>query len=310
MKQVAMCRHSPAQPRRRMAVLAALVGASLSACTIGDVTTLEPSAPASSPQPTLPDSGAEVSDGPAAGPALDKEPTVIKATDLQEAVDAIAADNPGTGIAVAGSGTVAAAGITDPLPAWSTVKVPLAIAAERAGVAEADVVSRAITYSDNAAADSLWEALGGGEQAAQATQAIIGTSTVPATPPRPGFSAFGQTQWSVSQQAEFIAALGCQEGADPILVAMGQPDPAQHYGLRTLEGAVMKGGWGPAEDGSYEARQMGLITLGEHTVAVAIYAAAPSGDYGEAQQMLSRVVTQLATAEVEWPDAGCQQGAV
>ncbi|GAA1473677.1 hypothetical protein GCM10009604_17900 [Corynebacterium aurimucosum] len=235
---------------------------------------------------------------------------MIKATDLQEAVDAIAADNPGTGIAVAGSGTVAAAGITDPLPAWSTVKVPLAIAAERAGVAEADVVSRAITYSDNAAADSLWEALGGGEQAAQATQAIIGTSTVPATPPRPGFSAFGQTQWSVSQQAEFIAALGCQEGADPILVAMGQPDPAQHYGLRTLEGAVMKGGWGPAEDGSYEARQMGLITLGEHTVAVAIYAAAPSGDYGEAQQMLSRVVTQLATAEVEWPDAGCQQGAV
>lgn len=310
MKQVAMCRHSPAQPRRRMAVLAALVGASLSACTIGDVTTLEPSAPASSPQPTLPDSGAEVSDGPAAGPALDKEPTVIKATDLQEAVGAIAADNPGTGIAVAGSGTVAAAGITDPLPAWSTVKVPLAIAAERAGVAEADVVSRAITYSDNAAADSLWEALGGGEQAAQAPQAIIGTSTVPATPPRPGFSAFGQTQWSVSQQAEFIAALGCQEGADPILVAMGQPDPAQHYGLRTLEGAVMKGGWGPAEDGSYEARQMGLITLGEHTVAVAIYAAAPSGDYGEAQQMLSRVVTQLATAEVEWPDAGCQQGAV
>ena len=313
MKQVAMRRHSPEQPRRRMAVLAALVGiagASLSTCTIGDVSTPEPSAPASSPQPTLPDSGAEVSDGPAADSALDKEPTVIKATDLQEAVDAIAADNPGTGIAVAGSGTVAAAGNTGPLPAWSTVKVPLAIAAERAGVADPDTVSRAITYSDNAAADSLWEALGGGEQAAQATQAIIGTTTVPATPPRPGFSAFGQTQWSVSEQAEFIAALGCQDGADPILAAMGQPDPTQNYGLRTLEGAVMKGGWGPAEDGSYEARQMGLITLGGHTVAVAIYAAAPSGDYGEAQQMLSRVVKQLATAEVEWPDAGCQQGAV
>ena len=313
MKEVAIRGHSPAQPQRRRAVLAALVGlagASLSACTIGDVSTPEPSAPASSPQPTLPDSGAEVSDGPAADSALDKEPTVIQATDLQEAVDAIAADNPGTGIAVAGSGTVAAAGITGPLAAWSTAKVPLAIAAERAGVADPDTISRAITYSDNAAADSLWEALGGGAQAAQATQAIIGTTTVPATPPRPGFSAFGQTQWSVSEQAEFTAALGCQEGADPILAAMGQPDPAQNYGLRTLEGAVMKGGWGPAEDGSYEARQMGLITLGGHTVAVAIYAAARSGDYGEAQQMLSRVVKQLAAAEVEWPDAGYQQGAV
>lgn len=313
MKQTAMSRRSLAQPRRRMAVLTALVGiagASLSACTIGDVSMPEPSAPVSSPQPTLPESGAGVSDGPAADSALDKEPTVIKAADLHEAVDAIAADNPGTGIAVAGSGTIAAAGITGPLPAWSTAKVPLAIAAERVGVADPDTVSRAITYSDNAAADSLWQALGGGEQAAQATAEIIGTTTVPATPPRPGFSAFGQTQWSVSEQADFIAALGCQEGADVVLEAMGQPDPAQNYGLRTIEGAVMKGGWGPAEDGSYEARQMGLISLGEHTVAVAIYAAAPSGDYGEAQQMLSRVVTQLATAEVEWPDAGCRQGAV
>ena len=301
------------RPRRRPAALAALVGiavASLSACTIGDVSQPEPSAPASSPQPSLPDSGSGLSARPVPDSILDKEPSVIKATDLQEAVDAIAADNPGTGIAVAGSQTVAAAGITDPRPAWSTAKVPLAIAAERAGVADPDAVSRAITFSDNAAADSLWEALGGGAQAAQATQEIIGTATVPATPPRPGFSAFGQTQWPVSEQAKFVAALGCQEGADPILAAMGGVDPAQQYGLRTLDGAVVKGGWGPAEDGSYEARQMGLITLGGHTVAVAIYAAAPSGDYGEAQQMLTRLARQLETAQVGWPDAGCQQGAV
>ena len=45
-------------------------------------------------------------------------------------------------------------------------------------------------------------------------------------------------------------------------------------------------------------------------MAVAIYAKAESGDYGEAQQMLTRLVKQLAAAEVEWPDAGCQQGAV
>lgn len=91
---------------------------------------------------------------------------------------------------------------------------------------------------------------------------------------------------------------------------MGQPDPAQNYGLGGVEGAVKKGGWGPATDGSYEARQMGLITLGGRTVAVAIYAEAESGDYGDAQQMLTRLVSQLESADVEWPSAGCQQGAV
>ncbi|WP_065422013.1 MULTISPECIES: hypothetical protein [Corynebacterium] len=279
-------------------VIAGIAVASLSACTIGDVSAPEQPTAASSPQPTLPESTPE------------KEPPVIEASDIHEALEAIAADNPGTGIAVAGADTVAAAGITDPQSAWSTAKVPLAIAAERAGVADPETVSRAITFSDNAAADSLWEALGGGEHAAQATQEIIGTATVPATPPRPGFSAFGQTQWPVAEQAEFVADLGCQQGTDPVLAAMGQPDPAQQYGLGTLEGSVMKGGWGPAEDGAYEARQMGLVSLGGHTVAVAIYAKAESGDYGEAQQMLTRLVKQLAAAEVEWPDAGCQQGAV
>ena len=294
-----------------LATATALSVALLSACTIGDVSGIDEAETApqgtkeeSAPQPTLPEST------PVPAPVTTEDLPVIEATDPQEALDAIAADNPGTGIAVAGGGTVFAAGMTDPVAAWSTAKVPLAIAAERAGVAEDSTVTQAITYSDNAAADSLWEALGGGQDAAQATQEVIGTTSVPATPPRPGFSAVGQTQWSVAQQAEFVASLGCMDGAEPVLAAMAQPDPAQRYGLGTLEGAVKKGGWGPAEDGSYEARQMGLVTLGGHTVAVAIYASADSGDYGDAQQMLTRLAAQLESAEVEWPAAGCQQGAV
>ena len=55
---------------------------------------------------------------------------------------------------------------------------------------------------------------------------------------------------------------------------------------------------------------MGLVTLGGHTVAVALYASADSGDYGDAQQMLTRLAAQLESSEVEWPAAGCQQGAV
>ena len=55
---------------------------------------------------------------------------------------------------------------------------------------------------------------------------------------------------------------------------------------------------------------MGLLTLGGRTVAVAIYAEAESGHYGDAQQMLTSRATQLGSAEVEWPAAGCEQGAV
>ena len=294
-----------------LATATALSVALLSACTIGDVSGNNEAENAplgaeeeSAPQPTLPESA------PAPAPATTEELPVIEATDPQEALESIAADNPGTGIAVAGGGGGFAAGMTDPVAAWSTAKVPLAIAAERAGVAEDNTVTQAITYSDNAAADSLWEALGGGQDAARATQAVIGAVTVPATPPREGFSSFGQTQWSVAQQAKFVSSLGCMDGAEPVLAAMGQPDPAQNYGLGSLEGAVKKGGWGPATDGSYEARQMGLVTLGGHTVAVALYASADSGDYGDAQQMLTRLAAQLESSEVEWPAAGCQQGAV
>ena len=301
--------NSPRAKKHTTVVAVAAAAALLSACTIGDVSAPSPASDseAAGPEPTLSVGSSAAPTAPTTHP---EDTPVSTARTPQEAIEAIVADNPGTGIAVAGGGEVVSAGVTQPVAAWSTAKVPLAIAAERAGVADPEVVSRAITFSDNAAADTLWTSLGGGQQAAQATQAIIGTATVPATPPREGFSAFGQTQWSVADQAEFAASLGCLDGAEPVLAAMGDADPAQAYGLSTLEGALKKGGWGPSVDGGYEARQMGLVTLSGKTVAVAIYAKAPTGDYGQAQQMLTRLAEQLAAADVTWPEADCHQAAV
>ena len=301
--------NSPRAKKHTTVVAVAAAAALLSACTIGDVSAPAPASDseAAGPEPTLSSSASAAPTAPTTHP---EDTPVSTARTPQEAIEAIVADNPGTGIAVAGGGEVVSAGVTQPVAAWSTAKVPLAIAAERAGVADPEVVSRAITFSDNAAADTLWTSLGGGQQAAQATQDIIKTATVPATPPREGFSAFGQTQWSVADQAEFAASLGCLNGAEPVLAAMGVTDPAQAYGLSTLEGALKKGGWGPGTDGGYEARQMGLVTLSGKTVAVAIYAKAPAGDYGQAQQMLTRLAQQLAAADVTWPEAGCHQAAV
>jgi len=230
--------------------------------------------------------------------------------DLQRELDRIAANYGNVGIAVSDGTTTIAAGRTAPETAWSTSKVPVLIAAHRAGLIGPDVVTSAITYSNNAAAQSAWDALGGGAQAAQAAQQVLAetgdtTTQVQSQVTRPEFSAFGQTQWSVGDQAAFMAKLRCVNGAEPILTAMSTPDPAQSYGLRNLEGAALKGGWGPDIAGGYDVRQMGLATIGGREVAVALIASAPNGQYASAQPILSGMALDLSKADIAWPTPAC-----
>ncbi|MDK4271841.1 hypothetical protein QPX13_07720 [Corynebacterium accolens] len=230
--------------------------------------------------------------------------------DLQRELDRIAANYGNVGIAVSDGTTTIAAGRTAPETAWSTSKVPVLIAAHRAGLIGPDVVTSAITYSNNAAAQSAWDALGGGAQAAQAAQQVLAetgdtTTQVQSQVTRPEFSAFGQTQWSVGDQAAFMAKLRCVNGAEPILTAMSTPDPAQSYGLRNLEGAALKGGWGPDIAGGYDVRQMGLATIGGREVAVALIASAPNGQYASAQPILSGMALDLSKPDIAWPTPAC-----
>jgi hypothetical protein len=57
--------------------------------------------------------------------------------------------------------------------AWSTGKVPVAMAALDAGVGAQSDLSRAITASDNSAGERLWSALGAGARAAAAATAQL-----------------------------------------------------------------------------------------------------------------------------------------
>lgn len=244
----------------------------------------------------------------AAKAAEDGGPAV--AGDLQRELDRIAANYGNVGIAVSDGTTTVAAGRTAPETAWSTSKVPVLIAAHRAGLIGPDVVTSAITYSNNEAAQSAWDALGGSAQAAQAAQQVLAdagdaTTQVQSQVTRPEFSAFGQTQWSVGDQAAFMAKLRCVNGAEPILTAMSTPDPAQSYGLRNLEGAALTGGWGPDTAGGYDVRQMGLATIGGREVAVALIASAPDGQYASAQPLLSGMALELSKADVAWPTPAC-----
>ena len=244
-------------------------------------------------------------------PASSSEPSAAApAGDVQAVLDRIVAEHGDVGIAVSDGTTTIEAGRTAPEAAWSTSKVPVLIAANRTGVADSQLVSSAITYSDNEAAKAAWAGLGEGTAAAQAAQSVIAEAGDTATQvqsqvTRPEFTAFGQTMWSVGNQAKFMAGLRCVEGAQPIIDVMGVTDPAQGYGLRTLPGTFMKGGWGPSPAGSYDVRQMGIVQLGGHDVAVALIASSPDGQYASTQTVLTSMAEALAQAETQWPSPAC-----
>lgn len=244
-------------------------------------------------------------------PASSSEPSAAAPSgDVQAVLDRIVAEHGNVGIAVSDGTTTIEAGRTAPEAAWSTSKVPVLIAANRTGVADSQLVSSAITYSDNEAAKAAWAGLGEGAAAAQVTQSVIAEAGDAATQvqsqvTRPEFTAFGQTMWSVGNQAKFMAGVRCVEGAQPIIDAMGVADPAQAYGLRTLPGALMKGGWGPSPAGSYDVRQMGIVQLGGHDVAVALIASSPDGQYASAQTVLTSMAEALAQADTQWSSPAC-----
>lgn len=218
------------------------------------------------------------------------------------AFERIAADlPPGTGMAIAPIGRPdpgRTAGDIDSEVAWSTVKVPLAIAALRISPNLADIAHQSITVSDNASAETLWAALGGGQGAATAVEQILAQAgddhtRVPSSRLRPGFSIFGQTHWALDDQARFAAGLACLPDADPVLAMMAQIDPSQQWGLGRIPGATFKGGWGPTTDGSgYLVRQFGLIPTAGGRAGIALATYAPDLSSGAAQ--LSRLADIIA----------------
>ena len=89
------------------------------------------------------------------------------------------------------------------------------------------LIRRAITESDNAAAQSLWDRLGGGSRAAGLVQRVLSAAgdtqtTVHSTVSRAGYSAFGQTGWSLRNQLNFMAGMTCLPHGLPVLGLMNE----------------------------------------------------------------------------------------
>lgn len=307
---------APGRSRRRMhagGTQLALAGLLLSACTIGDVDQKVTAGSAASPgaESSVEQDDAEQNDAgqdtdtpqPHQGTTTVTEetsgqgsvPEGINIAAIQEQYDVQLA------VAVAHTRGDWGSEWNGSNAAWSTVKVPLAIAASRSNPTDPDTqswIEAAITYSDNDAALRLWNSLGGGESASAAVEKVLAEGgvtkvEVPSQVTRPGFSAFGQTKLTPAQEATFAKNLPTIAGADPVLAAMGRIVPSQSYGIGTIAGARFKGGWGPGETNGFDSRQLGVVSASCGEVGVALSAWSAAGDQNASQQALSELAGRL-----------------
>ncbi|MEU7628876.1 hypothetical protein AB0C34_02670 [Nocardia sp. NPDC049220] len=197
--------------------------------------------------------------------------------------------------------------------AWSTIKVPLAIAALRHDPEEVivDEATAAITVSDNGAAEALWQSLGDGLQAAKAVQDVIdeaGDATTGVAGPRTtlDYISFGGTEWSLANQARFASRLPCLPETGTVTKLMSEITPEQAWGLGVLAGSAFKGGWGPDDEtGIYTVRQLGLVPVASGTIAVALAAQADSGSFDDATEILSRLASLIGHNLAELHGGSC-----
>jgi hypothetical protein len=198
-------------------------------------------------------------------------------------------------------------------PAWSTIKVPLVIAAYRQQKPQqvTATMNAAITESDNAAAESLWEQLGDPATAAQQVQEILQQSGDPTLVEsrklRQEFTAFGQTIWSLANQVRFTANAFCNTENEPIFGLMTQINPDQKWGIGTIPATPFKGGWGPSPSGKYLVRQLGILTTPLGKVAVAIAAEPASGSFDDGTKDLDDAAQWLSDHLRALPAGKCSR---
>jgi hypothetical protein len=216
--------------------------------------------------------------GPATAGVVNSLDTVNHALDAE--FDALAQTMPANvGVAIASLGAEAISfGRWSDGVAWSTIKVPLSVAAVRAGVASPDQLSATITRSDNAAAEQLWSRLG--DPAAQLVQSVIAetgdhVTLVESRRLRSEYTPFGQTRWSLAGQARFAAGLSRIPESSRVLDLMKNLSAAHRWGL-AAKGFAAKGGWGPGFADDYLVRQFAVVP---GAIGVALAAEVSDGGY-------------------------------
>ncbi|EGD56370.1 hypothetical protein [Gordonia neofelifaecis] len=219
----------------------------------------------------------------------------------------------GLALVPVGGGAVMTFGDQSPQVAWSTIKVPLAVAAERAQGPTTEETA-AIVNSDNAAAETLWESLGSPTAAAAAVTDVLRDggderTTVPSEKLRPEFSVFGQTTWRLSDAATFSGNLPCMKGTAHVVSLMHDVAGNQQWGVESIEGreTAVKGGWGPSVSGGYLVRQIGILTLRDgRRVGVAMSTQTSAGSMEPGTAALNSVAQWMSRNLASLPGGRCR----
>lgn len=231
---------------------------------------------------------------------------------LVDSFKALRATIPGDiGVAVTSAEGTVSFGPRQSGPAWSTIKVPIAVAALRAHAGRsAPLVERAITSSSNVAAEQLWLSLGSAAQAGEAVEGILRESgdtetAVQTRKVRPEFSVFGQTQWTLERQAQFAAQLPCLAGAEQVLADMRQLIPAQQWGLSEGNTNAAKAGWGPDPQGNYLVRQFAVMSHLSGHIGVAIAVTPTDGAFDSGVKAANRIAQWVGDNLGEFAGSTC-----
>ena len=209
-----------------------------------------------------------------------------------------------------GTGCVEQLGFSDQ-PAWSTIKVPLVIASMRQRNADHPTTEMvaAISESDNAAAELIWEGLGDPATAAVAVGKVLhdagDPTTVESRKLRPEYTAFGQTTWSLSNQSRFLSVAACDARDKPVLDLMGQVTNDQRWGVGSFPDTKIKGGWGPSPSGRYLVRQIGVLPTPTGLTVVAMAAEPDSGTFADGTRVLTQIGEWLHDRLYALPAAKC-----
>lgn len=177
------------------------------------------------------------------------------------------------------------------LPAWSTVKIPIAFAAMAHCEYDEDYIEELITLSieisDNDATNELWACLNAAGGAEELVREEIGSRVE---------VAWGRTAWPFASQAEYAYKLSQRDDlvTNPIINHMQRIDEEQSWGLGAL-GMPFKGGWGDIdEDGSWQSRQMAFGQINGVTYGIAAGALSEAGSFEATTQALDELAAVLA----------------
>ena len=251
-------------------------------------------------------------DGASASASDNADAAIAK--DLDRAVEAVSKDyDAKVGVAIAAGNQKISAGDKGEGPAWSTIKVPIAITALQDG-ADPSLVDLAIKESDNDAAYALWSQVQWEEgEASEAVEKLLREHGSKASIEE---GSFGYATWPLQEQANFGAQLPCIKEAEYVHEVLNDIVEWQNVGLSKHTSTRAKSGWGLDENSDdYTFRQFGVHEMDGKRVGVALSVIVEGEDYENgsaaiddlADDVLKAIDKAIADEKLE-PDSSCEDG--